>query len=123
MSNKISWIEVVSTDVPASGDFYRDLFDWPVVTDDTMNYTMTNFENASPGIGFPAADEAQGMSPGSVVVYVDVADIDATLARARRLGATVYQDKTEVPTVGWIALLGDPGGNRIGLMQSLPTGG
>ena len=62
-------------------------------------------------------NEAQGTLPGSVLVYVDVADVDAIIARARELGAPVYLDKTEIPTVGWMAIFGDPGGNRIGVMQ------
>ncbi|MBN1661758.1 MAG: hypothetical protein JXA93_25415 [Anaerolineae bacterium] len=119
MTNRIAWLEVASTDVPASGEFYRKLFDWPVVTDELMNYTMTNFGMDEPGIGF-AAVNGDGMNPGDVVVYIDVENIDAMLDRARKLDAPVYLDKTEIPTVGWIAIVGDPGGNRIGLMQGMP---
>ncbi|MEJ2209362.1 MAG: hypothetical protein P8129_10035 [Anaerolineae bacterium] len=60
------------------------------------------------------------MAPGSVLVYVDVEDIDAAIARARELGAPVILDKTEIPTVGWMAVFGDPGGNRIAAMESMP---
>ena len=120
MRNKITWLEVASTDIPASAEFYTRLFDWPIVTDATADYTMTSFGEEEPGIGFSPVDETQGITPGSVLVYVDVDDVDASLARARELGAPIYMDKTEVPTVGWIAIVGDPGGNRIGMMQSLP---
>jgi hypothetical protein len=65
-------------------------------------------------------DEAQGVTAGSILVYVDVADIDATIARAKELGAPIILDKTEIPTVGWMAIFGDPGGNRIGVMQPMP---
>ena len=123
MPNKIAWLEVASTDIPASAEFYRKLFDWPIVTDEKMNYTMTSFGMDETGIGFAAVDPQMGVTPGSVTVYADVANIDAALARARALGAPVYLDKTEIPTVGWIAIVGDPGGNRIGLMQSLPAQG
>jgi len=123
MPNKIAWLEVASTDIPASAEFYRKLFDWPIVTDEKMNYTMTSFGMDETGIGFAAVDPQMGVTPGSVTVYADVANIDAALARARAMGAPVYLDKTEVPTVGWIAIVGDPGGNRIGLMQSLPAQG
>jgi uncharacterized protein len=119
MTNRITWLEMASTDVPASGKFYRELFDWPVVTDETMNYTMTNFGMDVPGIGFASTNE-EGVSPGDVVVYIDVENIDTMLDRAHKLGAPVYLDKTEIPTVGWIGIVGDPGGNRIGLMQAWP---
>jgi predicted enzyme related to lactoylglutathione lyase len=120
MSNKIMWFESTSTNIPASAKFYGDLFGWPIVTDEKMNYTMTNFEQGEVGMGFSPVDEAQGMMPGSVLVYVDVADVDATIARAKELGAAIYMDKMEIPTVGWMAIFGDPGGNRIGVMQRMP---
>jgi predicted enzyme related to lactoylglutathione lyase len=55
-----------------------------------------------------------------VLVYVDVADVDAAIARAQELGAPIYLDKMEIPTVGWMAIFGDPGGNRIAVMQRMP---
>lgn len=121
MSNKIMWLEMATTDVPASAKFYGDLFDWPFVTDEKMNYTMTAFERGDTGVGLAPVNEEQGTMPGSVLVYVDVADIDATIARAKELGAPVLMDKFEIPTVGWMAFFGDPGGNRIAAMQRMPA--
>ena len=120
MSNKIMWVEMASTDVPASAKFYADLFGWPMVTDEKMDYTMTAFEGDETGVGFPAVNEEQGYAAGSVIVYVDVADVDAAIARAKELGAPIFMDKMEIPTVGWMAIFGDPGGNRIAVMQPMP---
>jgi predicted enzyme related to lactoylglutathione lyase len=120
MSNKIMWVEMASTDVPASAKFYADLFAWPMVTDEQMNYTMTAFEGDQTGVGIPPVNEEQGYAAGSVLVYVDVADVDATIARAKELGAPIFMDKMEIPTVGWMAIFGDPGGNRIAVMQPMP---
>lgn len=121
MSNRIFWLEVASTDIPASAKFYEALFDWPIVRDEQMDYTMTDFERGETGVGFSPVDEAQGVAPGSVLVYVDVVDVDAAISRAKELGAPIYLDKTEIPTVGWMAILGDPGGNRIAVMQRMPA--
>ena len=120
MSNKIAWLEMASSDIPASAKFYGDLFGWPIVTDEQMDYTMTAFGPDEPGMGFTKVDKAQGVEPGSVLVYVDVADVDATIARAKELGAPIHVDKFEIPTVGWMAVFGDPGGNRIAVMQAMP---
>jgi predicted enzyme related to lactoylglutathione lyase len=121
MSNKIMWLEIASTDVPASAKFYEDLFDWPIVRDEQMDYTMTDFGRGETGVGFSPVDQAQGVAPGSVLVYVDVADVDAAISRAKELGAPIILDKTEIPTVGWMAIFGDPGGNRIAVMQPMPS--
>ena len=123
MSNKIMWFESTSADIPASARFYGDLFGWPIVTDEAMNYTMTAFEQGETGMGFAPVNEDQGVLPGSILVYVDVDDVDATIARAKELGGQVFLDKTEIPTVGWMAIFGDPGGNRIGVMQRMPPAG
>ena len=80
------WLELASIDIPASAKFYGDLFDWPIVKDQQMGYTMTAFEGDETAVGFAPVDEAQGTLPGSVLVYVDVAGVDATIARARELG-------------------------------------
>ena len=120
MSNKIMWLELASSDIPGASKFYADLFGWPFVTDEKMNYTMTDFGRGETGIGFSPLNEEQGVTPGSVLVYVDVTDVDDTIARAKELGAAIFLDKTEIPTVGWMAIFGDPGGNRIGVMQGMP---
>ena len=122
MSNKIMWLEVASTDIPASAKFYGDLFGWPIVRDEQMDYTMTGFEGDETGVGFSPVGDARSFvgAAGSVLVYVDVADIDASIARAKELGAPILLDKMEIPTVGWMAIFGDPGGNRIAVMQGMP---
>lgn len=122
MSNKIMWLEMASTDVPASAKFYGDLFGWPIVRDEQMDYTMTAFEGDQTGVGFsPVGDpRSSAGAAGSVLVYVDVADIDATIARAKQLGAPILMDRYEIPTVGWMAIFADPGGNRIAAMQAMP---
>jgi predicted enzyme related to lactoylglutathione lyase len=120
MSNEIKWLELASTDIPASAKFYGDLFGWPIVRDEQMDYTMTGFEGDQTGVGFAPVDEAQGVTEGSVLVYVYVADIDVTIARAKELDAPLILEKTEIPTVGWMAVFGDPGGNQIGVLQPMP---
>lgn len=81
---------------------------------------MSAFEGDETGVGFARADEAQRVMPGSVLVYIDLADVDAVIARAKELGAPIFLDKMEIPTVGWMAIFGDPGGNRIAVMQPMP---
>lgn len=120
MSNRIMWLEIASTDISASAKFYMDLFGWPIVRDEEMDYTMTAFDRGETGVGFAPVDEDQGVAPGSVLVYVYVDDVDAAIAKAKELGAPISLDKTEIPTVGWMAIFGDPGGNRIAVMQPMP---
>jgi predicted enzyme related to lactoylglutathione lyase len=49
--------------------------------------------------------------------YVGVADIKASTAKAKSLGAAVLRDVTEVMDLGWLSILKDPTGALIGLWQ------
>jgi len=120
MGNRVRWLEMASKDIPATAKFYGDLFGWPMARDEQMDYTMTNLGQGETGIGFVRVDEAQGVPAGSVLVYVFVDDVDASIARAKELDAPILVDKMEIPTVGWMVVVGDPGGNRIGIMQPMP---
>lgn len=54
--------------------------------------------------------------------YVRVADADATFAKAKQLGAgIVAMPPTSIPTVGRIAIFGDPQGAAIGIIQPDPA--
>jgi predicted enzyme related to lactoylglutathione lyase len=53
------------------------------------------------------------------VPYVEVADIGATTARARRLGASVLVEPSAGPT-GWHGIISEPAGGTVGLWQPRP---
>ncbi len=55
--------------------------------------------------------------------YVHVADADETIARARKLGATILRGPEDVPTVGRIAALQDPMGAAIAIIKPMPRQG
>ena len=58
--------------------------------------------------------------PAQWVPYVRVADVDATLASAKRLGANVCMDGTDIPTVGRIGMMVDPQGAMIAVIKPSP---
>jgi predicted enzyme related to lactoylglutathione lyase len=51
--------------------------------------------------------------------YVSVTDVDATIARARRLGATIPMEPENIPDVGRICPLIDPTGAPLALLNPL----
>ena len=119
MSSKIAHVELATTDKAASAKFYAALFGWPIETVQPMDCTITMFPPGETTMGLSPVDEAQGMIPGSVLVHVDVAEIDAFIARAKELSAPIFVDKMEIPGVGWMAIVGDPGANRMGAMERM----
>ena len=53
--------------------------------------------------------------------YVKVADADATVARAKKLGATFRMEAETIPNVGRLAVLLDPQGAPLGILKPSPT--
>jgi len=56
-------------------------------------------------------------APALWIPYVHVADADATCAKAKKLGATIKMGPDAVPNVGRIAVLADPQGATMGILQ------
>ena len=85
-------IELASTDIPASADFYRQHFDWPIETFQPMDYTMTAFPHGETALASTPIKQDQGVKRGDVLVYIDVADIVIIIAKAKELGATILME-------------------------------
>lgn len=60
--------------------------------------------------------------PGHPTVYLDVDDIDASIAKVRELGGEA-EDKQPVPTHGWFSACKDTEGNAFSLWQGDPSAG
>jgi len=110
-------IEFSAQDLEASGKFYSDLFGWEIAQIPEMNYaTFETGNNVGGGLN-PVTDS----NPvGTILVYINTDDIDASLAKAESLGAKIVMPKSEIPDTGWFGIFSDPTGNMIGLYTPLP---
>jgi uncharacterized protein YndB with AHSA1/START domain/predicted enzyme related to lactoylglutathione lyase len=114
------WNELLTSDVAAAGQFYSQLFGW----------TTAPFAGPVPYALFRRGEEPVGgmmplQQPGSTPTwlnYVLVADCEASLARAKELGATVCMPTKHIPTIGHIAILKDPLGADFGIHQTERNG-
>lgn len=116
----ITHVELSSTNVPASQQFFSQLFGWETSIVQPMDYCMANLGEGKTSVGFPAVSEEHQIPAGQVWVYVHTDDIDATIAKAQELGGEIVNPKMEIPTIGWMAIFGEPGGNKICVMQPMP---
>jgi predicted enzyme related to lactoylglutathione lyase len=115
MSAPVVWFEIAGRDLPGLTKFYGDLFGWKINADNPMNYGMVDTGTAT---GIPGGIFADANGAGDYVsVYVEVGDLAAALTRAEELGATVVQPLTKVPDGPTVAMVTDPEGHRIGLIQ------
>jgi hypothetical protein len=118
MAGKVVHFDIPIDDADRAVAFYNEVFDWGLERWGQMDY-WTTAERPGDGIGGALGRREQ---PGeAVTIYIDVDDIDATLAAIEAAGGRRLSERMPIPTVGWMALFADPEGNRIGLFQSDPT--
>lgn len=116
MANPFCYAELHSTDADAAQRFYGALVDWRF---NTLSTPMGAYTEIQPGEGIGGGLMGTAGTPSFWQPYLEVANLDASVARARELGATVLEARFEVPEQGSGAMLVDPTGARFGLWQKL----
>ena len=111
MADQIIHVEVTGKDGPKLQQFYSDVFDWDLDTNNPGGYGMLRQGDLSAGIG-PAQDGGDGQ----VTFYVHTEDPQATLRKVEEAGGRVIMPLTEVAPETNIALFTDPEGHVVGLM-------
>lgn len=114
MANHVVHFEILGKDGKKSQAFYGSLFGWNIDASNPMDYGMVSASEAGVGGGVSAAMDGKP----AVTVYVEVADLDATLKKAESLGGKTVMPPTEVPGGPKLAQFSDPDGNVIGLTQA-----
>jgi uncharacterized protein len=110
----VAFFEVTSTDHARAQEFYSELFGWQVAADQD-GYGLVDTGAGESAIG-GGIGPAQGPGDVGVKIYVRVDDLEASLARAERLGRRRLVEPADLPgDFGRFALAADPDGNPIGL--------
>ncbi len=122
MGQPVVHFEITGRDGPALQSFYSSLFGWNVNADNPMGYgIVTREENLSAdgiGIGGGISQGPDGY-PGHVTVYIEVPDVEASLAQAETLGATRMMGPEEVMEGLVIGLFTDPEGHPVGVVKAV----
>src|SRR5688572_19158189 len=100
MANEIVHTELGTTDVKAAKKFYKGLFDWTledVKMGPGMTYTIV--KSGKKGVG-GMMPKAMPEAPTMWLPYVNVDSVEKTLAKAKKLGGTVYVERQDIPGMG-----------------------
>ena len=113
------WNELLARDVAAAKKFYADTLGWSfdaMPMDGGVTYWIAKMDDQPvagifdiSGPGYEEVDE--GWMP-----YIAVDNVDQRLKKAVKAGATVIKEPFDVPGVGRIAMLVEPGGAGVGWM-------
>ncbi|MEM8955737.1 MAG: VOC family protein [Verrucomicrobiota bacterium] len=113
-----AWNELLTSHPEESKNFYTQLFNWTAQAIPGLDeYQMFNAGN-HPVAGFEDKS-AHGDGPPVWLAYVNVADVTASVAKAKQLGAEIVKEVTKVPDKGTYAVIKDPQGAKLGLWQSV----
>jgi predicted enzyme related to lactoylglutathione lyase len=113
----LCWNELHTTDTSAVQDFYRGLFGWTARAD-SGSPQYFQFENAGRMVGGMIEIQPEwGDVPPNWAVYFAVADFDASLEKAKSLGANAFMPPKDVEEVSRFAMVGDPQGACFAMIQ------
>lgn len=122
MNNAISWFEIPATDLQRATRFYETIFSTSLIVMDMPNIKMRLFpiDDMQNGIGGAVVDSGGFHKPSATdgpLIYLNGnPDVQHVLDKVAAAGGKVVVPKTEIsPDYGFMAVIIDTEGNRIGL--------
>lgn len=123
----IWWAELRTREPQKTSEFYANVFGWSpkAVAQNDMQREPQEGEQAytlftKNGQEIAGAETITPTTPAEQkpgwITYIQVADIDEATRKVTESGGKVIQPSIDVPSVGRIAEVEDPEGNRIGLV-------
>ncbi len=112
---RINHVEWDTTDPIALKDFLSGVFGWQFAPFGD-SYFITDSKQTGASVGINKNPRAI-IGNGTPNVYIDVASMEATFAKAKALGGDVAVPKTDIPGMGSYGFLKAPDGNLIGLFE------
>ena len=125
MKNAISWFEIGTTDLERATKFYETIFNVKLAPLDMDNIKMRMFPiDDMMGVGGALVDSGGFHKPSATdgpLIYLNGnPDVQIVLDRVEAAGGKIMVPKTEIsPEYGYMAVIIDTEGNRIGL-HSVP---
>jgi predicted enzyme related to lactoylglutathione lyase len=121
LPGKVVWHDLLTEDPEAARRFYGGLFGWTfrdVAIGGGQTYTV--IEHRGRGIG--GLVDGRGINRDTNVSrwipVLSVADMDAAMGVVRAAGGTVFQPPVNIPQRGRVAVIGDPQGGVLTLLES-----
>lgn len=119
-NGRVAWFDITTSNLAQSKEFYGKLFDWTFAP---VQGTDLAAEIVAGGTHIGTIRVAEGqISAFNGVVYVQVADIQASCKKAKELGGTIPPGfPFNLPGgIGAICLTVDPSGHPMGMYSRTP---
>jgi predicted enzyme related to lactoylglutathione lyase len=119
LRGKFVWADLFANDAKAAADFYTQLFGWsaaPVVQKDRSYIVLSS--GTRPIAGIAARTHPRHNKPSRWIPYVSVSDIRSVFEQVPAGGGAAKAPIRSFPNRGKQAIIADPDGSPIGLIQS-----
>lgn len=122
------WNELMTPDVESAKTFYATVIGWqpdsmpmpgPEGQDGAVYHLWKVGDSMAGGMMQMAGPQFDGVPP-HWMSYVNVADVDAAVAKVESAGGKVLAPPFDVETVGRISIIADPAGAALGLITPAP---
>jgi predicted enzyme related to lactoylglutathione lyase len=127
MAGRPIWYELMAPDPAAVAPFYRAVLGWEIPTEGNPMPNGSEYREIKRADGGFAGGVLtltpmmqQGGARSGWLIYFQVADVDASVAKARKLGATLHMAPMTMDGVGRMAMLADPQGAPFYVMDPTP---
>lgn len=115
-TGRFCWFDLLTEDVESAAPFYERLFGWVTEPVEDGNRLIRRNGGLIGGITRIARDVPES-DESTWLVGFEVADLPAAVAAARRLGATIHEDVTDAPGLANWAVVEDPQGAQVLLLD------
>ena len=117
------WNELMTRDIERAKKFYAETLGWKFdgMPMPTGTYWVAKVGDKPVGGIFDISKPEFGQVPESWMAYIEVDDVDARVAKAVKAGAKIMKPAFDIPNVGRIAILMEPGGAGIGWMTAVKS--
>lgn len=113
---RIIHVELTSADLDRAAAFYGKAFGWTTEASPFAGGYLVASTGAGDGIDGAIISRDYQQQPA--IAWIEVDDLDATLAAIDDAGGSAASDPQELPGVGRLAYVRDPDGTLLGLRQT-----
>ena len=110
-----SWCELRAADADQAISFYTDVLGWETEAMEMPDGTYTMLKAGGQPVGGIMANPVPG-APAHWMTYVTVDDVDKRIENAQAAGGELLMPAMDVPGVGRMATIADPGGAAISII-------
>ncbi|MEQ9825151.1 MAG: VOC family protein [Puniceicoccaceae bacterium] len=117
--NAINWFEIYVSDFDRARAFYEKVLNCELQVMQGNGPKMGMFPcDMEKGVGgcISAMEQCASPGPGGTLVYLNVdGELDAVISRVGQAGGSIVLERMAIPPHGFIAIIEDSEGNRVGL--------